>query len=123
MLAEVRFTNYVVEDNAVVERPRMIEVELNVAMRGGERWLMVGAGPQSMPWVRVPEAIERGGWYAQAGTRPVYVAPCPSYSGRRPYSAGCGCGPYDVGGGWGGRSYPEIFVGADVLERALLELP
>lgn len=60
---------------------------------------------------------EDRGWLAQAGTAPVYVAPCP-YA-PRPCGPGCGCGPGDDVGGWGGRNYPTIHVGAADLIATL----
>jgi hypothetical protein len=47
-----------------------------------------------MPVDKIPEAIEDGGWWAQAGTKPVCVD-----------------------GAWGGRNYPAMFVDADELKR------
>lgn len=64
-------------------------------------------------------------WYAQGGTKPVYVDPCASYFAagcQWPCGQGCGCGPGDYRGGWGGRNYPQVVVSADEVLRALEEL-
>lgn len=112
----VRVTNYSVKNNALVEIVSYTEFEASIKLGyGGRFWLYIAGGPASMPWDKVPEAIERGGWTAQSGTPPVFVKPC--MAGPRPCGPGCGCGPGDDVGGWGGRNYPEWFVESTELDR------
>jgi hypothetical protein len=94
---QVVVTNYRVENNEIRESTWVEERPFKVkesATREGEFWLYLGDGPQSMPVDKIPHAIEHGGWWAQAGTKPVFVD-----------------------GVWGGRNYPAMFVAADELYR------
>lgn len=86
--------------------------ETTVEVQGG--WLHIFNCAGSMPFDRLAEAIESGGWYAQSGTAPVYVEPCP-----HPHLSHecCGRTCESPNGGWGGRNYPRIFVPADELVR------
>lgn len=96
---DVRVTRYSVVDDALVETESIEQMEVERFKGRYEWWLGLVGGPQSMPFDKVPEAIERGGWSAQAGT-----APC------------------KVDGVWGGRNYPALFVPAAELRLAYAEL-
>lgn len=115
MKIQARVTRYRVEDNKIVETSAVEETTLT---RNGD-WLHISNCAGSMPVDRLNDAIERGGWYAQAGTQPVYVEPCPHPS--QPHGC-CGVACQLPHGGWGGRNYPEIFVDVDELKRVQKDL-
>lgn len=83
----------------------------------GEPWLYLRNSAASISLKDLRRAVEQGGWLAQAGTRPVYVEPCEG--APRPCGPGCGCGPGEDLGGWGGRNYPEIYVDGPELATVL----
>jgi hypothetical protein len=92
-------------------------VEQHLAIDGSPvHWLHLDDGPQSIQVENLYEAIERGGWVAQMGTKPVYVEPCshPELSHEC-----CGSTCQLPNGGWGGHNYPRIFVSADQLQRVI----
>jgi len=120
MKVEAQVTSYSVRGDKVEEEVVTQAFELKEMVDShGEKWIIFVHGPQGIRTSRIPEAIDRGGWYAQAGTKPVYVPPCP-----HPEDAPSCCGRTceAPNGGWGGRNYPEIFVNVDQLQRVQEEL-
>lgn len=113
-----RVTRYAVRNNQIQESTQNEETSVMVmtSTNDGQDWIMLGNCEGSMPLAKVQEAIDRGGWYAQSGTKPVYSPPCP-----HPESAHECCGRTCElpNGGWGGRNYPRIFVPAESLKTML----
>lgn len=64
----------------------------------GKLWIYLSLGAASISQANTREAIERGRWLAQDGTKPVCI------DGR-----------------WGGRNYPEIWVEGNELARIAKE--
>ena len=118
--ALVDHTSWKVVDSELVETKVRLESRFEIITTGdGERWLMLDGGPQSMPWDSVPEAIERGGWSAQAGSKPIYMEACkhPNLSHEC-----CGSTCQQLEAGWFHKTYPAMFVQADELTKLLKEL-
>jgi hypothetical protein len=116
MFLGVIVTRYSVVDNVLQEETHLEEVEVEIQEINGERWLRFCTGPESLPVTKLQDAIERGGWSANAGCAPVYVEPC-----KHPEEAPMCCGPtcQSPRGGWGGRNYDKKFVTAQELRRVL----
>lgn len=120
MQIKAKITSYDVRDDAIEETETIRTVDLETMTDSrGQRWVVFAQGPQGIRVERLPEAIERGGWYAQSGTKPIYVPPCPHPEDS--FSC-CGQTCESPNGGWGGRNYPEIFVGVDELRHIQDEL-
>ena len=97
--AEVQMTRYSVVNNRLVETVTTPKIGFKITEAVGEKWLHFDRGYESMPLARVPEAIEAGGWCANAGAPPVCV-----------------------NGKWGGHVYSKIVVPAESLKILLKEL-
>lgn len=116
----------------IFEETHIEEMEAKLRVNSvGETWFWISNSSWSMPFDRLEEAAASPsrGWYAQAGTKPVWIDPCPKISQRAAQEGewhcthDCTCGSLsDALGGWGGRNYPQIFVPAAQLERARLIL-
>lgn len=118
---DVKITRYSVVDGQLDER---VSIEQTTAYVLRD-YLRLGNCAGSAPVGRLREDVERGHlkeWFAQIGTKPIYIDPCAGYFAagcQWPCGQGCDCGPGDYRGGWGGRNYPQVVVSADELLRAL----
>lgn len=120
MQIKAKITSYNVRNDAVeeIETIQTFDLRYKIDYRG-QGWVVFVRGPQGIRIESLSEAIERGGWYAQSGTKPVYVPPCPHPEDSH---SCCGRTCESPNGGWGGRNYPEIFVDVDELRRIQDEL-
>lgn len=116
MFLGVIVTHYSVVDNQLQETVRLEEIEVEIREVNGERWLLFCSGPESMPVDKLQDAIDKGGWSANAGCPPVYVEPCPHPEAA--YEC-CGTTCQSPRGGWGGRNYSKKFVSAPELRRVI----
>lgn len=116
--ASVQVESYFTDKNTpgqVLTRMALEEFEIYLFSVGSELWIGFDGGPQGMPWLRVPETFEDG-WYAQAGSKPVYIARTPACN--NPY----GCCGHKCQAGWGGRNYPRYFISGDEMRKIYEEL-
>jgi len=111
-------TRYSLIENVLRESTSVEETSYVIEQHGGEDYILLGNCAGSAPVNRlIEDAKADRDWCADAGSAPVYVAPCSH--GPRPCAADCGCGPADDVGGWGGRNYPRVVVEASELRRVL----
>lgn len=119
VMIDVKITRYSVVDGQLDER---VSIEQTTAYILRD-YLHLSNCAGSAPIESLRRDSEAGHeWYAQGGTKPVYVDPCPGYieaGCQWPCGQACGCGLDDPRGGWGGRNYPEVVVSADEVLRAL----
>lgn len=116
----VTWTTWKVVENELVEDKKQVPTRFEIVESGGTKWLQLDRGPQSMPLEHVQKEIDRGGWWAQAGSKPIYHEACKHPD--HPYEC-CGrtCEQPVAGWSYAGTS-PAMFVEAEELTKILESL-